>query len=572
MPVLARRQSVAYRIRKYLDRHRWALATGVLVAVVLSTALGIVAWQARQAVAEASRAQAMQDFVIGLFEHAGSTPGNAPLDVRQLLEAGVQRGAQELSRQPAARAALFGVIARLRLGLGDYEQALALLNRQGAIIDALPAPPPGLRLEAVTDRGRAQRLLGRLGECIVTMQPWLALARREQQQLPTQVAEFYSQLGRCRRATGEPNSARLLFQGALALRRNPLDDEAGVIESLADLAALRADAGDPRAALQGFSGALAQMRQTVGNRHPLAIELQRNIAEQRRNLGQLAAAEAAYRSALQLAEELHGPSHPETLVLRRHLAAIFFKQGRYSEADTELGVVHAALLGLPGQQRQALAESWQARGLVAWQRGDLTGADAALKQAVALHRRGGDQAQLAGALSDHATVLHAAGRSRNALRALAEARRLRIAQLGAQHALVGDLERLTGEIHAASGSDAAAAEHLQQAVRLTTTGYGPRHPHTRLAVLSQARSWVRQGRVDDALARFATVATLQGRSADSAALRWRARAYAAEARCHSGAHERARIELDVVQAELRASLPEGGALAREVAAIQAACP
>src|SRR5699024_10992539 len=84
-PVLARPQSVAYRARKYLVRHRWALGTGLLVAVVLSTALGIVAWQARQAVQEASRAQALQDFVVGLFENAGTTPEGAPLDVRQLL-------------------------------------------------------------------------------------------------------------------------------------------------------------------------------------------------------------------------------------------------------------------------------------------------------------------------------------------------------------------------------------------------------------------------------------------------------------------------------------------------------
>ena len=570
-PVLARPQSVGYRTRKYLHRHRWALATALLVTVVLSTALGIVAWQGRQAVAEASRAQAMQDFVIGVFEHAGSTPGDAPLDVRQMLEVGAQRGAQELSRQPAARAELFGVIARLRLGLGDYEPALALLNRQSAIIDALPDAPPGLRLEAVTDRGHSQRLLGRLRECVATMQPWQALARRVEQQLPSQAAKFYSQLGRCRRATGEPNSARLLFQRALALHRTPLDDEAGMIENLADLAALRADAGDTRGALQAFSAALAQMRQTVGERHPLAIELQRNIAEQQHSLGQLAAAEATYRSALQLAQDLRGPGHPETLALHRHLAAIFSEQGRYTEAGAELGIVHAALLALPGPHRQTLAESWQTRGMVAWQRGDLAASDAALKQAVALHRQGSEPALLATALLDHATVLHAARRGRDALRALTEARRLRVAQFGAQHALVGDMDRLIGEVHAAGEREADAASHLQQAVRLTTSGYGPRHPYTRWTELSQARLWARQGRIDEALARFATIAGLEGRSVETTALRWRARAYAAEVRCRSDAQDQARVELDVLLAQLRAALPEGGALAREIEAIRSAC-
>src|SRR5690606_39896117 len=49
-PVRARPQSVAYRARKYLRRHRWALVTGAATAAVLVAALAMVAWQAQQAV------------------------------------------------------------------------------------------------------------------------------------------------------------------------------------------------------------------------------------------------------------------------------------------------------------------------------------------------------------------------------------------------------------------------------------------------------------------------------------------------------------------------------------------
>src|SRR3546814_6226512 len=95
---------------------------------VCSSDLVLVAWQAREAVREASRAQALQNFVIGLFEGAGGGDGAKPLDVRALLEAGLQRGDRELARQPAARAELMGVVARLRLGMGDYLPALELLE------------------------------------------------------------------------------------------------------------------------------------------------------------------------------------------------------------------------------------------------------------------------------------------------------------------------------------------------------------------------------------------------------------------------------------------------------------
>ena len=188
-----------------------------------------------------------------------------------------------------------------------------LLERQAAILDALDNVPTSLQLESVTLRGRAQYQLGQQRDCIETMQPWLATARREQAQLSPQVAEFYSRLARCRRALGERNTARQLFERSLALRRDALDDKVGVVENLVDLAALHADAGESVAAMDGLQAALAQLRQQVGYRHPLAISILRSIGAQQRDLGNVTAAEAAYREALALADDLHGPAasgHP----------------------------------------------------------------------------------------------------------------------------------------------------------------------------------------------------------------------------------------------------------------------
>jgi serine/threonine protein kinase len=322
-PVQARPQSVNYRVRKYVHRHRWALATALLVTLVLTTALGMVAWQARQAVQEASRAQALQDFVVGLFEHAGGGNGDGRIDVHQLLDVGVQRGARELARQPAARAELFGVIARLRLGLGDYREALALLNRQAAIVEALgDDAPAGLRLESAIDRGRAQRLLGHESDCIAVMRPLDPFVQRQQQQLPVQVAEFYSQLGRCQRGVGAAAAARPLFDRALALRRDPLNDAVGVAENLADLADLDRDAGNSQKSLVGYRTALAQLQANAGDRHPLAVLLLRNVCALEWSTRDAVSAKRDCDKALVLSLSLHGKRHPETIAVRRQLAAI----------------------------------------------------------------------------------------------------------------------------------------------------------------------------------------------------------------------------------------------------------
>jgi serine/threonine-protein kinase len=569
-PVLARPQGMAYRLRKYVARHRWALSTALAVTAVLTTALGIVAWQAREAVQEASRAQAMQDFVSSLFETAANAPRGAPVDLRALLDAGIARGNRELARQPRARAELFGMVARLRLGLGDDDEAMALLEEQARILAGLDDVPAGLQLESLTLRGRALRELGQARACVEAMQPGLDLAEREQAQLPAQVGDFYSALGRCRRAIGELRSARLLFERALALRRDPLDDKAGVVESLVDLAQLHADAGESDEALRGLREALAQLRQQVGDRHPLAVAILRAIGGQQRRAGELAAAERTLREALALSEALHGAAHPDTLDSRRQLAMVYAEQGRYLAAEQDLRAIHPLLVERLGERDREVGASWNRLGVVAWELGDLATARQALARAVAVWREPDGRALLPRALANQAVVLHASGRSEDALRVLQETRRLRVALHGLRHPLVGETDRLLGEVLAALGRDAAARARLELAIDTTTAGYGPADPRTRRAVLALARFQARAGDPRG-------LATLDELAADTAsgpglqALRWRARAYAGEARCEAGRAAQAQPRLAALQEELRAALPDGGALAREVDAIAAAC-
>src|SRR4249919_3935637 len=535
-PVQARRQSLGYRVRKYVHRHRWALATALLVMVVLTTALGIVAWQARQAVQEAGRAQALQDFVVGLFEHAGEGSNDGRLDVRQLLDAGARRGERELARQPAARAELFGVIARLRLGLGDYRQALALLEREAVIVDSLgEAAPAGLRLESSTDRGRALRMLGAQHACIDAMRPQAELAQREQQQLPLQVAEFYSQLGRCHRAAGEPASARAVFERALALRRDPGNDGVGSAETLADLAALDNDAGHGPEALRGYRKALAQLRASAGPRHPMAVDLLRNICALERSAGAIGIAEHECGAALALSLSLHGAANPITVDARRQLAAIQVAQGRLREAEAAYRDSRAWLVARLGPDHQSVARDDNSLAMIAFERGDIPAALPWLDQSIAIRREQGraGSLELAAVLFDKAMVQHEAVQDIPARLLLEEALQLRKAQLGSAHPLIGDTLRLLGEVDAALSDPQRARAELESAVRLTRAGYGPQHPHTRRAELSLA--WFDAGRAPaTGLRQLDALAALPQRDNESREVAWLAGAHAAALRCHRG--------------------------------------
>jgi len=569
-PVQARAQSVGYRIRKYVHRHRWALATGALVATVLIGALGIVAWQAREAVREAARAQAMQDFVIGLFENAGIAADGKPLSVEDLLRAGEEGGRGLSSRQPGARAEILGVIARIHTSRGNYGAALDVLRQQAAMIAAMPDPPSSLRLQAATQTGRAQRLLGESRQCIDTMQPLMDSARREQVQLASQVAEYYSQLGRCRRAIGESRTARALFEKSMALRRDPLGDQIGVVENMTDLAALHSDVGESQQALQGFRDALAQLRAAEGDKHPLAVDILRSIGVVQREQGDTDAAGKTLREAIALGMQQLGPRHPSTLSARRQLAGVYLDQGRLLAAEDEFREVQKALIGRVGRDHIDVGGTWSSIGVVAWERGDIPAALTSLQEAIRIWRLPGGAGLLPGGLFNYGMVLHDAGRDAEALQALEESRRLRVAQFGAQHSQVADTDRLIGECLAAQGRDVEARLRLNQAVNILRSGDGSESLRTLRAELSLARLQARGDEQPEAMLEFDRIGRLRQPGTEYRKLRWRARAYSAESTCR-GDPAAGAGQLDALAAELRAALPDGGALPREVARLREAC-
>ncbi len=572
-PVQARPQALGYRLGKFVGRHRWALATTGLTALVIASAMGIVAWQAQSALREASRAQAMQDFVVGLVEQAGNASDNGLINLPALLDSGLQRVDRELARQPEARAELYGAIAQMRAGLGDYPRARALFERQSALVGTLQDPPTGLVLSASAGLGRIQRLQGDPQACVDAMQPHANVALRHQAQVPLQTAEFYSQLGRCQRAVGQREAARLLFQRSMEIRRELPDMQAGMVENRTDLANLHADAGDAARALTEYRAALSELRVHAGARHPLAIDMNRTICALERNQGRLAMAERHCKAALDDALALHGARHRAAVDARRQLAALHVDQGHFASAEAEFRQSRQWLIARLGSRHTDVARDDNSLAVIAWERGHPREALTLFDHAIGILRSAPTPNNLASVLFNKAMVLHETGADSEAEPLLQEARRLRVKELTADHPLVGDADRLLGEVQAALGQPGPAGQSLQSGVVLTRAGYGPAHPHARRAELSRAR--FRAGSEDTragALQTLDSIAALPGSDAERNKLRWRARAYAAEARCRDLVGNRAAKDaLRTLRDELVTSLPEGGELVREVAVIDAAC-
>jgi eukaryotic-like serine/threonine-protein kinase len=150
MPVLARPDSVGYRMRKWVLRNRaaTAVAAGVLlalvggayaqVAVVLALAVGalLALWQARTARAQAARAlQAQQraedvkQFIASIFSEARPREGSGgAVTALDLLRSATERIESELADSPEMAAELGVLVAASCERLGDVAAARAALG------------------------------------------------------------------------------------------------------------------------------------------------------------------------------------------------------------------------------------------------------------------------------------------------------------------------------------------------------------------------------------------------------------------------------------------------------------
>lgn len=136
-PVTARADSMGYRVRRFLWRHRTGAATTAVVLAALITALGVSLWQTRvanQALArmesEFLRAEAAKEFLVGLFDFAN--PGGARADatrtVRDLLLSSDTQIDTILADFPAVQAEMRLAVAVALRGFGEQKAAMDLIE------------------------------------------------------------------------------------------------------------------------------------------------------------------------------------------------------------------------------------------------------------------------------------------------------------------------------------------------------------------------------------------------------------------------------------------------------------
>jgi eukaryotic-like serine/threonine-protein kinase len=123
-PVLARPDSRWYRLRRFAARNSLAIGAAGLVLLAVIGGAGIAVWQARVAIAERDRAEAVRGFIVSVFEEADPYQQfGRPLTAAELLVRARDDMRAQFADDALLRLSLSNMIGASLLGLGDLGAA-----------------------------------------------------------------------------------------------------------------------------------------------------------------------------------------------------------------------------------------------------------------------------------------------------------------------------------------------------------------------------------------------------------------------------------------------------------------
>jgi serine/threonine-protein kinase len=144
--VVAQPDSVRYRMRKFLGRHRGAVFAGSLILISLVAATAISTWQARTATREAEKATAMKDFLLHVFtagnnRASGSKPADE-LTALEILDQGSAELVESLQTQPEVKVELIESMGDVYEALDRTDKAITLYQVGVRLIErSIPRSP-----------------------------------------------------------------------------------------------------------------------------------------------------------------------------------------------------------------------------------------------------------------------------------------------------------------------------------------------------------------------------------------------------------------------------------------------
>jgi eukaryotic-like serine/threonine-protein kinase len=333
-PVLARPDAVTYRIGKFVRRHRVGVAAGVLAALALGAGFASTTWQARKANQQAERAQAVKEFLVGLFRQADPNKSAVQdLTAREMLQRGQDELKTKLKDQPRLRAEISGVLSEVYSQLNDEASAKPLAEARRDLTLALDGPDSVSHGEALEALAEVQSALGEREASIANYSrarsiyaDHAAERRSDLAEISGHIAFQQVELGRLQEAVDTLTASIPLMESALG-SGNHL-----TLHYKTVLAVTVARLGDFARAERIAAEVLPRLTALDSERPTNAATIRSNLAQMLMSASRFEQAEALFHQAGDSARRMWGPDSLNAITDDRSLAQAQFEAGHFAEA------------------------------------------------------------------------------------------------------------------------------------------------------------------------------------------------------------------------------------------------
>ena len=361
LPVLATAPGTAYRVGKFVRRHRLGVTAAATLVLLLIGFAATMAVQARRIARERDRANVeaaaskqIADFLVGLFNV--SDPNEAKgssLTAREILDKGARDIDRTLAAQPQVRARLETTMGTVYTNLGLYRSAQPLLERAVATARKLLGERDAETLTAMNALANLYWYQGRYADA----EPlYLAVVEGRRRTLgehhPDTLRANYDLASLYMLEKRWDEASRLQTTTLEDQRRVLGDEHIDTLASMNNLASVYYNQRRYAEAQPLYLRALELARRVLGNDHPDTLNRMHNLATNYEELGASRDAERVYLEALAGRRRVVGEGHPETTSTERRLARFYGLQHRYDEAEPLILAAYRADLQSLGSESE----------------------------------------------------------------------------------------------------------------------------------------------------------------------------------------------------------------------------
>ena len=336
-PVSAHPDTWIYRSRKFIQRHRLGvLATVSVVLLIIGYAITIT-WQSiitQEALYEARKekikSEQIVEFMMGMFEAGNPAESRgSTLTANDLLKRGIEQ-AEALSDQPEVQAEMFNVAGNVYRNLGEYQRALALMERALRIRSSLLS---NSHPDVAKSHFNLANVLHDLGEYRKAYEHYINAAELFRN-IPGHASPEYATSLHNLAVTRHDQFALEYIRKALRMRLDLLGpDHPDVAESYLAIGNYYLQQNDFLNAENYFTASLTLVRQYDQQHTHQTTGILHNIGNGFRVLGDLDQAELILQDALIIYNSLYEETHTHIALAKKSLADVYRDKEDYPNAE-----------------------------------------------------------------------------------------------------------------------------------------------------------------------------------------------------------------------------------------------